>query len=266
MAVTFRGTAQSLNIVGNDATTQNLFVIENGIASRVNVILRRLIFGSDPVAVLTSVQNVLKVSRCTAVSGGVLLAKGSFNLSQSSDAAVTIRAQMNEGALITATAGDTLWTQMTTRMHTGVEQQQPEIDSERTRYRNLLPGLTEDVADFVLRPGQSLLVKVVAATAASNALTTNNYTVRCMWEEDAIATFAISGTVTLSGSPVSGAIVTVIEADDTSMTNAVLRETIVTPAGGTWASNIRTGKVAAAFVQYENGGTLYTAPGSPYLE
>lgn len=63
-----------------------------------------------------------------------------------------------------------------------------------------------------------------------------------------------------------GAIVTVIEADDINMTNAILVETITTGAGGTWASNIRTGKVAAAFVQYETGGTYYTAHGSPYLQ
>jgi hypothetical protein len=127
-----------------------------------------------------------------------------------------------------------------------------------------LPRLV-DTQNFKLRPGQSLLLTVVGATTASNAALTNNWLVNCIWEEDAIATFAISGTVTLSGSPVSGAIVTVIEADDINMTNAVLRETIVTPAGGTWASSIRTGKVGAAFVQYENGGTKYTAPGSPYL-
>ena len=86
-----------------------------------------------------------------------------------------------------------------------------------------------------------------------------------MWEEDPIATFAISGTVTLSAVPVSGAIVTVVEADDTDMTNAHVREVITTGAGGTWASTIRTGKVGAAFVQYESGGTKYTAPGIPYL-
>jgi hypothetical protein len=120
--------------------------------------------------------------------------------------------------------------------------------------------------DFILRPGDSLIVQVVAAVGTSNAALCNNWDAHCVWEEDAIATFAISGTVTLSASPVSGAIVTVVEADDTSMTNAVLRETIVTPAGGTWASTIRTGKVGAAFVQYTSGGTKYTAPGSPYLE
>ena len=118
----------------------------------------------------------------------------------------------------------------------------------------------------MLRPGQSLIVQAVAAVGTSNAALCNNWDAHCVWEEDAIATFAISGTVTLSAVPVAGAIVTVVEADDTSMANAVLRETIVTPAGGTWASTIRTGKVGAAFVQYENAGTLYTAPGSPYLE
>ena len=91
---------------------------------------------------------------------------------------------------------------------------------------------------------------------------------RKVWH-DFLGQFDISSailTVTLSGSPVSGAIVTVIEADDLDMTNPVLVDTIVTPAGGTWSADILTGKVGAAFVQYRSGGTLYTAPGSPYLE
>ncbi len=266
MAVSFRGTAQSLNIFGNDATTQNLFVIENGIASRVNIIIRRLTFGADALVALTSVMNVLKSCRATGVSGGVILEKASFVSTETSDPAVVVRAMANETARITATAGDTLWTQFASRMHTAVEQQLLEDDNERIKTRNLIPFMEHGVGGLTLRPGQAMLVRVVAATAASNAQNSMQYAVRCSWEENQIATFAISGTVTLSGSPVSGAIVTVIEADDTSMTNAVLRETIVTPAGGTWSSDIRTGKVAAAFVQYETGGTMYTAPGSPYLE
>lgn len=266
MAISFRGTAQSLTIFGNDATTQNLFVIENGIESRVNVIVRRLTFGSDALVALTSVMNVVKVSRCTGVSGGVVLEKTKFTSTQTSDPAVVFRAPANETAPITATPGDTLWTQLVPRMHTAVEQQLLEDDSERLKARNLLPLIIQDVADFIIRPGESLLARVHASTAASNAQNSMHYVVRCSWEEDEIATFAISGTVTLSGSPVSGAIVTVIEADDINMTNAVLVETITTGAGGTWASNIRTGKVAAAFVQYETGGTYYTAPGSPYLQ
>lgn len=121
-------------------------------------------------------------------------------------------------------------------------------------------------ADLLIRPGQALLVKIIANTAASNALTSLNYAVRCMWEEDSITTFAISGTVTLSGSPLDGAKVMVVEADDTSLTNAHLYEVKTTAGGGLWSSTIRTGKVGAAFVQYESGGAYYTAPGSPFLQ
>lgn len=265
MAISFRGTAQSLAIYGNDATSQNLCVLENGIASRVNVIVRRFTFGSDPTAALTSVMNVVRAHRATSVSGGVIVDKAPFATSQSSDPAVVFRAQAGETGRITATAGDTLWAQLVPRMHTAVEQQLPEDDGERLKARNILPTLADGIADFVLRPGQALLARVVASAAASNPFASANYAVRCCWEEDEIATFAISGTVTLSGSPVSGAVVTVVEADDNAGTNAVLRQVITTGAGGTWASSIRTGKVGSAFVQYENGGTYYTAPGSPYL-
>jgi len=265
MAVSFRGTAQSLTIFANDATAQNLFVIENGIASRVNVLVRRLTFGSDSLAVLASVANIVRTCRATAVSGGFVVDKAPFSGAQTSDSAVVVRAQANEAGRITATAGDTLWAQFAARIHTAVEQQLLEDDGERLKQRNLLPTIANDIAPFTLRPGQSLLVKLIAATAASNPFASRNYAVRCSWDEDEIATFAISGTVTLSGSPVSGAIVTVVEADDNVGTNAVLRQVITTGAGGTWASSIRTGKVGAAFVQYENGGTYYTAPGSPYL-
>lgn len=264
MAVVFRGTAESLSIVGNDATTQNLFVIENGFKSRVNVIIRRLTFGCDSLVALTTVQNMVRISRCSGCSGGVILHKASFDTTQTSDANVVLRAQNNEAALITATAGDTMWTQLAGRMHTAVEQQNAERDSERIQERNLIP-FTSINTNLTLRPGQSLLVKVFANTAASNAMNSTNYTVRCNWEEDSVSTFAISGTVTLGGSPLNGAKVMVVEADDASLTNAHLHQVITTAGGGLWASTIRTGKVGAAFVQYESGGTYYTAPGSPYL-
>ncbi len=265
MAVVFRGTAESLGIVGNDATTQNLFVIENGFKSRVNVIIRRLTFGCDSLVALATVQNMVRLCRCSAVSGGVTLHKSGFDTAQASDANVVIRSQANEAALITATAGDTLWAQLAGRMHTAVEQQNAERDSERIQERNLIP-LTKTSTNLTLRPGESLLVKVFASAAASNAQNSTNYTVRCSWEEDTIATFAISGTVTLGGSPLDGAKVMVMEADDAALTNAYLHQVITTAGGGLWASTIRSGKVGAAFVQYNNGGTYYTAPGSPYLQ
>jgi hypothetical protein len=250
-------------MLGNDATTQTLFAIENGIASRVNVMVRALDLNLDAIAALTAVMPLLKTSRGVSISGGATLAKGSFDTSLTSDSAVVFRSAMMEGAPITATAGTVIYQQMITRLHTAVEQA-ADIDEYQFGI-SCLPRLL-DTKDFVIRPGGNLIVQLVGAATTSNAAITNYFNASCVWEEDEIATFAISGTVTLSGSPVAGAIVTVIEADDTSMTNAVLRATITTGAGGTWASTIRTGKVGAAMVQYESGGTLYTAPGSPYLE
>lgn len=259
MAITFTGGVQVPIVLGNGAVTQHLFAIENGVASRVNVYVRRLVIQNDPVAALTSVMPQVKVSRGVGISGGIITAKQTFLTTETSDPAVQFRSAMGEGAPVDATQGTTVWQQYVSRLHTAVEQV---IGNDE----NALPKLVERTGfEFILRPGESLLVSVIGAAVTSNAALTNNWSVNCVWEEDAIATFAISGTVTLSAAPVAGAIVTIIEADDASMTNAVLRETIVTGAGGTWASTIRTGKVGSAFVQYESGGTKYTAAGSPYL-
>jgi hypothetical protein len=242
---------------GNDAVTQHIFALENQIGSRVDVNVRRLVVQNDPLTALASVMPQVKVSRGVNISGGILLDKAKFRTTETSDPFVKIRSALGEGSPITATRGDTVWQQYTSRLHTAVEQV---IASDEP----LLPRLV-DTFDFKLKPGESLLATVISATAASNPALSHNWLVGCIWEEVDKATFAISGTVTLSGSPVAGAIVSVIEADDVSMTNPVLIKTIVTGAGGTWAADILTGKVGAAFVQYESGGTKYTAPGSPYL-
>lgn len=244
-------------VFGNDAVTQHIFALENQIGSRVDVNVRRLVVQNDPQTALASVMPQVKVSRGVNISGGILLDKAKLRTTETSDPFVKIRSALGEGSPITATQGDTVWQQYTSRLHTAVEQV---IASDES----LLPRLV-DTFDFKLKPGESLLATVISATAASNPALSHNWLVDCIWEEDAKATFAISGTVTLSGSPVAGAIVSVIEADDVSMTNPVLIKTIVTGAGGTWAADILTGKVGAAFVQYESGGTKYTAPGSPYL-
>jgi len=259
MAVTFRGGVSIPIIFGNDATTQNLFTIENQIGSRVDVNIRRMMIQLDPLTALTSVMPIIKVARATSISGGVLLDKAKFDTTKTSDSFVCIRSALAEGSPITANSGDTIWQQYVTRMHTVVEQVIAADES-------LLPKLIADTGrELKLRPGESLLVRVVGAAVAANAALSNNWTASVAIEEDQKSTFAISGTVTLSGSPVTGAKVMVMEADDTAGTNMFLREVITTPAGGTWSSSILTGKVGSAFVQYTSGGTYYTAPGSPYL-
>lgn len=264
MAVSFTGGASGPVILGNDATTQTLFSVENGIASRVNIIIRDLHVSVDSTVALTAVMPLVRTSRAINISGGITLPKATFSSSQTSDAAVVMRCAMGEGAPITATAANTVYQEFRCRAHTAVEQMKEFSSTGDLLDYGCLPPVLLD-KNFVLKPGESLIVQAIAAATTSNPALSNNWFARCTWEEDEIATFAISGTVTLSAAPVSGAIVTVVEADDVNMTNAVLRQTIVTGAGGTWASSIRTGKVGAAFVQYESGGTKYTAPGSPYL-
>jgi len=260
MAIISKNTVQVPIFLGNDALIQNAFVFENGIGSRVNVNIRRLMVEMDATVALATVMPQVKVCRATNVSGGIIVDKSKFDTLESSDTNVRIRSRLAEGSGITATAGDTIYQQYTMRLHTAVEQVVAETE-------NLLPELIADTGkEFKLRPGESLLVYIVGAAVTSNPAISNNWQINCMWEEDEIATFAISGTVTLSGLPVTGAKVIVIESDDVDMTNAFLKEVITTPAGGTWASSISTGKVGSAFVQYETGGTYYTANGSPYLQ
>lgn len=257
MPFSFNGSVAGLITLGNDATRQNLFTISNKIGSRVNVYIRRLTAQLDALNVITSVQPIVRTSRASNISGGVILSDSNFDTNNTSSPFVEVRTAYMDGFPLTATEGTTLWQQYPGRMHTIVEQVQS-IDT------NALPILVEN-KDFILRPGESILVQAVSPNITTNTRIVNNWWVACQWEEELVSTFNISGTVTLGGSPVSGAIVTIIEADDINMTNQLIVEKIVTGAGGTWASTIRTGKIGAAFVQYESGGTYYTAPGSPYL-
>ncbi len=257
MAVTFRGSIPSASTLGGDALTQNLFTLTNKVGSRVNVILRHLDAMVDTTLASTNPGTILRLSRATSISGGAIVTPSKFITTYTASSSIEIRTPILDGMPITATPGNTIAERITSRVHTAVEQvAQIEYD--------LLPSIAA-TQDFVIQPNESILVQAVSSNVAANPAIGNNWFIAAIWEEDSIATFNISGTVTLSASPVAGAIVTVIEADDINMTNQVLVEKIVTGAGGTWASTIKTGKVGAAFVQYESGGTYYTAPGSPYL-
>jgi hypothetical protein len=260
VAITFNGTLNTRSIIGNNALTQNLFVVSNGFKSGVNMHIKQLVLQNDNIAVLTSVMPVAKVSRATVISGGVLLDKGGFDSLQSSDENIVFRSALMESSSITATAGDTLFSRNVNRMHTAVEQQ-------LTAFYDLLPCFLEATGNkLVLRPGENLLVQIVASAINVNKDLITNFVLQCFWEEDAIGTFVISGTVTLSASPVEGARVMIIEADDILGTNAYLKEVKTTNVTGDWNSTIRTGKVGSAFVQYESGGSYYTASGNPYLQ
>jgi hypothetical protein len=261
MAITFQGTVSSFPILGNDQLLQNLFIFENGAASRVNVNIRRLVLQNDSVAALTSVMPLIKTSRLTAdPSGGIFLSKCPFDTNQTSDPAVRAWASIAFGTPITATEGQPVWGKFSIRLHTG-------YGKVISPDASMLSQLVEDAGkEYKLRPGESVLVQVRGATIASNPSLGNNWWVQAMWEEDSLPVFNISGIVTLASAPVSGANVMIMQADDEYMTNAILWDVQTTDVNGQWASTILSGKVGAAFVQYTNGGVYYTAPGSPFLE
>jgi len=257
MAIVFRGGAQTSIRMGNDATTQNLFVIENGIASRININVKKLVVLSDVLAAYTAdPMPLIKISRLSsAATGGLFVEKITFDTTLSSDAAVQLRA-----GNITASAGNIIWQSFGTRMHTTYGQ----INGWEG---SLLPHTVDQSGkEFKVRPGEWILVHVASPTVTENAITLSNWFVEIEWEEDSITTFNISGTISLNGSPLVGAKIIVIESRNNSLTDPVLREVTTSTTGGAWSSTIRTGWIGGAFVQYESGGTLYTAAGSPFLE
>lgn len=261
MAQTFKGTAVSFIINGNDLATQPLFAFENGLLSRATVIIKRLVIQNDPVNVQTVVMPQTKTSRAVgSVTGGITLAKCPFDTTETSDPYVVIRAAIASGSPIIATSGNTNWLQNPGRMHTLFAK----VQGMDLNQLPMIVGRSD--SPFVLYPGQILLVELKAAGATSNPSIANNFFVQCVWEEETYGTFNISGTVKLSGDPISGAKVAVIEASDENMSNARLVEVVTTDALGQWSSKIGYGHVGAALVQYTLDGLYYTTSSQPFLE
>jgi hypothetical protein len=262
MAYTFKGAAVTpVGIIGNDQLIQNIFTIENGIFSRVNVIIKRLVVQLDPIIVLTSVMPLIKSSRITStITGGITLPKVPFDTSKNSDTNVIIRTSISSGNPIIATASTTQWEKYGNRLHSLYGQ----VSSEDA---NEIPNLAENAnTKYILKPGEKLLVYIEGPSVASNSSLANNWFAQCVWEEEEINTFPISGTVTLHGSPINNAKIIIIESTDKFMSNPTLIDVKTTTISGTWNSIIASGRIGAAFTQYTISGVYYTAPGNPYLE
>jgi hypothetical protein len=172
--------AATFRTLGNAATTQTLFTLENTAGSAVTVKLRRLLVQMDATAVLTAVMPLVKTTRTTAIpSAGTTLSKAQFATANSSVANVIARgATASDGGAataITATpAAAVLWQQYCMRLHTAVGQ-------VLAPDNNLLPALVENI-DLTLAAGEAIMVQIVAAATTSNP-NTNHYFVECAWEE-----------------------------------------------------------------------------------
>jgi hypothetical protein len=168
--------AATFRILGNAATTQNLFTILNTGATRV-VTVRRLVMQMDATAALTAVMPLVKTCRVAAATAGTVMTKVDWG-TVASHADIVVRAAnaADGGAAtaITATPGATLWQQYGMRLHTAVGQVQG-IDN------NVLSAISENYP-VRLGNGEGLLVHLLAAAAGSNPAT-NHYFVQCAWEE-----------------------------------------------------------------------------------
>jgi len=171
--------AATFRTLGAAATAQNFFTIFNGHASKV-VRVRRMTFQMDATAVLTTFMPIVKTCRVSAASAGTALTKVDWDSAAASDALVVCRgATASDGGTatsITATPGTTLWQQYGMRLH-------PAVGQVLGNDNNILSIICE-ATPVVLRPGEGLLVHIVAAATTSNPAT-NFYFVQCAWSEDA---------------------------------------------------------------------------------
>jgi hypothetical protein len=171
--------ACTFRTLGSVGTNQFLFSLENQTGSGKDIKLRRLVLQMDATSALAAVMPLFKTSRTTGLpSGGTALTKVPFDTANTSVSGVVARgATASDGGAataITATSGATAWQQFAMRLHTAVGQVLA-LDN------NLLTVLVEN-NDFVLKPGEGIVVECVAAAGTSNP-STNHYMVMCAWEE-----------------------------------------------------------------------------------
>ncbi len=263
MTVLYAGMAASQRIAGTGRGAQNVFAVENGRGSNRLVCIRRGTVYIDHTAQLTAVKPTVNLYRATfspLQEGVCLIDKGTFDTAQTSDPYVRIWSACSPdgagiGAMVSSN-GARHWSNYGTRMHDTSGQIQA-LPSDTA------PALAS-AYDIKLVPGEAFVVTVEPATATSDPAT-NNWIFNCVWTEETLPVFTISGVVTLSAVGVVGAEVAVLVADDTSLTNAYLWAVVTTTTGGAWTCDIPAGKVAYAYAQNYTGGIYYTAPGNPFI-
>lgn len=177
--VSGRYAVATFRTLGNAASPQNLFTIENASGSPVLLALQRLEVSCTYTAVLTAVEPEAILSRSTALpTGGTTLTQGLIDTTETANAAIFCRgATASDGGVataITATAGTFLQRQFLGRIHTAVGEVNSRVPVD------MLVG-AEDRKPLLLRSNQAILVQIVAAAAGSN-LATNHYTVNAEFE------------------------------------------------------------------------------------
>ena len=265
MAIQFLGSAASQRITGDGEDFEGLVIFQNARGSNRVVNIRRMLSQLDATATSTSLLVPCLTFRGTGepdLTGACRARKCAFDTTKTSDAFVqmwyAVTPDWSNDSGMSGTAGDVAWRQWACRLRSAAEQQQAPDN-------NQLPLLVAQSANkWRLYPGEYLLVRVDPVALADNK-NSNGWFVECVWEEEDLSTFTVSGTVTSSGTGVVGAKVTVMVADDTSLTNAYLWKIVTSTSGGAWTCEIPAGKMAFAYAQNYAGSVYYTAAGAPFI-
>lgn len=161
--------------LGTASSPQNVFTLENPSASTVNIAIRGLNVATDSTAVLTSVAPLMKLSRTTGLpTGGTALTPVKYQTSYATPTAVPRGGTASDGGVataITATAGNSMWTQYTDRPHTAVGW------FTHPGY-NMIPDVGTDLRQIILVPGEAVLIQGIENIAA-----TTHIIVNCSWIE-----------------------------------------------------------------------------------
>lgn len=264
MAVQFVGSTVTPQIACSPTSGDYVFALVNTIRSLRKVNVLRFVAVGDSLEVSTTAGHIMPLLKtwrcaCTAISGGVSIDKRppwdtAVNNPDPNVKLFYSGYGVSEANRITVSARTgPAWEQFIQRGATAVEQR-------RTQDNSMLSRLTA-VEDFSLLPGQALVVSWEHGTQPVGGSIIFNIA----WEEDEYdAGYDISGAVTLSGSPVSGAKVLVVTDTDRDLVDPEL-EVITTGAPGTWTKKLASGIKASVFVQSRAGETLYTDEGKPYI-
>ena len=178
---TFLGTCSTFRTLGNAASPQNIFTIENLSGSGKVMRIYSLDVAIETTVALLTVACQIDVSRTTAIpSGGTVLTKTALDTTLTSSANIIFRgATASDGGgatAITATAATGyIARNFIQRQATAVGQVVP------AGYTDVLPRLNH-LHGFVLRENQAIVVQITG-TAASNAAT-NHYIITANWHEE----------------------------------------------------------------------------------
>jgi hypothetical protein len=162
--------ATSFRTAGTAASPMNMFAVLNPAANTKNIVIRELNITSDSTAALTTVaQQALSSKPAVLPTGGTSITPVKYRTSYAAATATVLGATASDGGAataITATAGTSVWQQYLDRLQTLAGWIGHPV------YR-MIPEVGTDLRQFILAPGESILVQLVTAVPATSMMICN---------------------------------------------------------------------------------------------